>query len=173
VIERVTLPGMTHKYQQIADTLRARIQSGTYPVGSQLPGISALMEEFGVRGLNTIRYAEQSLVEEGMLETRQGVGAFVTSTQSLRQINPVELLTRARDGITTALTALKAQRSGMVTFDLDEEHVMFVLTSALREWATSTRSQAADEDPDTSGQADFLNEVADVADRLVEQIDAA
>jgi DNA-binding GntR family transcriptional regulator len=44
-------------------------------------------------GLNTIRGAQQLLVEEGMLETRQGVGVFVTSTESLRQVDVVGELT--------------------------------------------------------------------------------
>jgi DNA-binding GntR family transcriptional regulator len=81
------------RYREIADDLRARIQRGEFPVGSKLPGISALMEEYDVPGLNTIRGAQQLLVEEGMLESRQGVGVFVTSAKSLRQVDIVGELT--------------------------------------------------------------------------------
>lgn len=47
------------------------------PVGSTLPGISALQAEYEVRGLNVIRQAQGVLQDEGLLEPRQGSGTFV------------------------------------------------------------------------------------------------
>lgn len=90
------------RYREIATDLRKRIQRGEFPVGSKLPGISALQEEYDVPGLNTIRGAQQLLVEEGMLETRQGVGVFVTSVESLRHVNGE----MARDALTKAVERL-------------------------------------------------------------------
>ncbi|MDN5854878.1 MAG: GntR family transcriptional regulator, partial [Actinomycetia bacterium] len=62
------------RYREIADDLRERIQSGEFPVDSRLPGIIALQERYDVRGLNTIRAAQQALVQEGILRTERGVG---------------------------------------------------------------------------------------------------
>jgi DNA-binding GntR family transcriptional regulator len=67
----------TPRYQVIADDLRRRLAAGEFPKDSLLPGISALMGEYDVRGLNTIRQAEAVLQEEGLLEPVQGKGTFV------------------------------------------------------------------------------------------------
>ncbi|MHB1009965.1 MAG: GntR family transcriptional regulator [Propionibacteriaceae bacterium] len=50
---------------------------GVYPVGSKLPSIAALMRDFDVKGLNTVRDAQQMLVNEGLLRPEQGVGVWV------------------------------------------------------------------------------------------------
>jgi len=65
------------RYQEIADDLRRRLADDEFPKDSLLPGISALMDEYDVRGLNTIRQAEAVLQEEGLLEPVQGKGTFV------------------------------------------------------------------------------------------------
>ena len=52
----------TVRYRAIAEELRERIDKGVYPVGSRLPSIAALMQEFDVKGLNTIRDAQQTAV---------------------------------------------------------------------------------------------------------------
>lgn len=99
------------RYQEIADDLRARIEAGEFPVGAQLPGISALQQHYGVRGLNTIRAAQQRLVEEGILRTQQGVGAFVVGTESRREVDLVAAITAARHTLGTVLEALATQRA--------------------------------------------------------------
>jgi DNA-binding GntR family transcriptional regulator len=63
-------------------------------VTSQLPTISDLMEHYGVPGLNTIRQAQQLLVEDGLVETRQGVGAFVLRLEPVPR--PVDVLAELR-----------------------------------------------------------------------------
>ena len=67
----------TVRYRAIAEELRERIDKGVYPVGSKLPSIAALMQEFDVKGLNTVRDAQQMLVNEGLLRSEQGVGVWV------------------------------------------------------------------------------------------------
>lgn len=159
------------RYTEIADSLRTRIQSGEFPVGSQLPSIAALQDQYNVRGLNTIRAAQQLLSDEGMVETRQGVGAFVISATSLRQVDVLDTITKARDSLTTAITALTAP-SHCVTIDLhtnDDTH--FVLTDALREWGHRQKWEAEDE-TDEATKEQRLRWAA-VADDLVEHIEAA
>jgi DNA-binding GntR family transcriptional regulator len=96
------------RYREIADDLRHRIVSGEFPVGTQLPPISALQEHYDVPGLNTIRQAQQLLVEAGMIETRQGVGAFVASTEGRGDaVDVLAELRAARKALNTAITALE------------------------------------------------------------------
>ncbi|PZS37490.1 MAG: GntR family transcriptional regulator [Pseudonocardiales bacterium] len=63
-------------FQQIADELRARITSGTYPPGAQLPSETDLIAEFGVTRL-TVRRGLAVLANEGLTEPHRGKGVFV------------------------------------------------------------------------------------------------
>jgi DNA-binding transcriptional regulator YhcF (GntR family) len=105
------------RYREIADDLRAKIQAGIYPVGTKLPSISDLQEQYDVPALNTIRGAQQVLVDEGMLETRQGVGAFVIAADSLGEFDVTATLAQARDSLTTVLAALEAKASQQVVIE--------------------------------------------------------
>ena len=69
------MPGKS-KYQRIADDLRARISSGEYPVGDQLPTKAELMARYGV-AVNTVERAVDELRKAGVVETLQGAGMFV------------------------------------------------------------------------------------------------
>jgi DNA-binding GntR family transcriptional regulator len=99
------------RYRDIALDLKTRIASGEFGPGDQLPTISELMEHYGVPGLNTIRQAQQLLVEDGLIETRQGVGTFVLRAEPLPLPRPVDVLAElraARTAINTAIAALAA-----------------------------------------------------------------
>ncbi len=63
-------------YAQVADALRERIVKGTWPIGSQIPTLPALAQEFGV-GLITVRQAVQLLRNEKLVAPEQGRGTFV------------------------------------------------------------------------------------------------
>jgi DNA-binding GntR family transcriptional regulator len=96
------------RYRDIASDLKHRIADGEFPVGGQLPAITDLMEHYRVPGLNTIRQAQQMLVDDGMIETRQGVGTFVLRTEP--QPRPVDLLAElraARVSLNRAIGALE------------------------------------------------------------------
>ncbi len=67
-------------YFQIFQILRARIGSGAYAVGSQLPTDEALMQEFKV-SRHTIRSAIQDLVTMGLVERFAGRGSFILGSQ--------------------------------------------------------------------------------------------
>ena len=64
------------RYEQVAEQLRARIQSGTYPVGSRLPGLRRLAGEFNV-SISTVQSACQRLQDQGQLEARARSGFFI------------------------------------------------------------------------------------------------
>jgi DNA-binding GntR family transcriptional regulator len=95
------------RYREIYDDLRRRVLAGEFPVGERLPSIADLQEHYHVPGLNTIRQAQQLLVEDGLVETRQGVGAFVISHEpTTREVDVVGELRAARAAIDRALAAL-------------------------------------------------------------------
>lgn len=69
--------GTAPKYGLMAETLRQRIAHGAWPQGTYLPSLHALAQEFGVARL-TARQAVQLLVQDGLLESVQGRGTFIT-----------------------------------------------------------------------------------------------
>ena len=69
-------------YQQIADDLRGKIESGELAAGSQLPTEIELRERYEA-SRNTVRDAIKLLITRGLVETRPGQGTFV-----VEKINP-------------------------------------------------------------------------------------
>ena len=72
-------------YQQIADELRRRIQTGALGPGSKLPTEVELMGEFDVSRV-VARLAVGVLRTEGLIYSRQGKGTFVREHQPVRRI---------------------------------------------------------------------------------------
>ena len=73
----------TAKYQEIADDLRERLREGTLPLDqegrggpSKLPGEKELASEYQA-SRSTIRLALQVLANQGLLETRHGLGTYL------------------------------------------------------------------------------------------------
>ena len=66
------------KWAQIADAIRARIESGEYPPRHHLSEVQ-LELEFGVARA-TIRKATKSLRDDGLITTTPGMGSFVASS---------------------------------------------------------------------------------------------
>lgn len=64
------------KYKQIASDLREQITVGTLPPGSQLPTEPKLAAAYGA-SRSTVRLAIGLLVQQGLVETRQGMGTYV------------------------------------------------------------------------------------------------
>ena len=96
------------RYRDIAEDLRRRIAGGEFSPGQQLPSIAALQEHYDVPGLNTIRQAQQLLVDDGLVETRQGVGAFVLRTEpEPRAVDVLTELRFARTALSRAIAALE------------------------------------------------------------------
>lgn len=65
------------RYLQLADLFRHRVERGQWPVGTTLPSIEQLMDEFDVARV-TVRQAISLLTGEGMLSPQRGRGTFVT-----------------------------------------------------------------------------------------------
>lgn len=61
----------------ISEKLRHQIDSGVYMPGEKLPSEHQMMNTFGVSRI-TVRQAIANLVSQGLVQTQQGKGAFVT-----------------------------------------------------------------------------------------------
>jgi GntR family transcriptional regulator, transcriptional repressor for pyruvate dehydrogenase complex len=77
---------------EVIDRLGAEIASGRMPRGARLPSEQALTAALGV-SRTVVREAVAALRAEGLVETRQGVGAFVVRDVQRRpfRIDPEEL----------------------------------------------------------------------------------
>jgi GntR family transcriptional regulator len=81
-----------HRYQQIADGLRRRVEAGEFAAGRLLPSESELSGEYSASRV-TIRRALESLREDRLVESRQGFGWFVAADplrQSLGRLGTIE-----------------------------------------------------------------------------------
>lgn len=91
---------------RLIEEVRARIGAGRYPPGDRIPTEQQLSDEFGV-SRSVVREAISSLRAEGLIETRQGVGAFVLPPQDVQptfRIDPADL---ARIGDVLAMLELR------------------------------------------------------------------
>ena len=66
-------------WQAIADALRSDLAEGRYNPGDKLPTEAALADRFGVNR-HTVRHGISALVDQGLIRTRRGAGAFVAAT---------------------------------------------------------------------------------------------
>jgi len=86
-----------HLPVQISLAIGQEIASGGLKAGEKLPAEHALAKNFGV-SRSVVREAIAQLRNEGLIETRQGVGAFVLPPQSrsVLRIESAELVNPAR-----------------------------------------------------------------------------
>lgn len=77
-------------YKRVADDLRARIRGGKMAAGSRLPSLPQLGHQYGVSG-DVARQAIGILRAEGLVETRQGSGAFVRTFARITRSSPGRL----------------------------------------------------------------------------------
>ncbi|KQB96629.1 GntR family transcriptional regulator [Loktanella sp. 1ANDIMAR09] len=71
--------GRTPIWKAIADALRSDLAEGRYSPGDKLPTEAALADRFGVNR-HTVRHGIAALVDDGLVRTRRGAGAFVAAT---------------------------------------------------------------------------------------------
>ena len=81
--------GFRPLYQQAIDLVRRKIADGEWPAGSVLPAETRLAQDFGV-SVGTVRKALQHLVDERLVERRQGVGTFVAQVTAERHLPVLE-----------------------------------------------------------------------------------
>src|ERR687892_1121341 len=90
-------------YLQLMEQVKHAIETGALKPGEQLPSIRPLAEELVINP-NTVAKAYRELEHEGVIELRQGAGAFVSPTA-----RPKKLTDRLRAGqaiVTSAVDRL-------------------------------------------------------------------
>jgi GntR family transcriptional regulator len=90
-------------YLQLMEQVKHGIETGALKPGDQLPGIRPLAEDLVVNP-NTVAKAYRELEHEGVIELRQGAGAFVTA--AARQARP-EAMRAAQSIICPAIEKLR------------------------------------------------------------------
>jgi GntR family transcriptional regulator len=93
-------------YAQIDRALRAAIAAGRLRSGDQLPTVRELAVDLRVNA-NTVARVYADLERQGVLETRRGVGSFVSATPA-RARPPTEHQRRLRAFVTRVLADAEA-----------------------------------------------------------------
>ena len=78
-------------YEQVKINLQSQMASRAFLPGQRLPSETELCQNFGVSRI-TVRRALDDLVNEGILERKQGKGTFVAERKSKIQIKPLNNL---------------------------------------------------------------------------------
>ena len=99
-------------YLQLMEQVKHSIETGALRPGEQLPGIRPLAEDLVINP-NTVAKAYRELEHEGIIELRQGAGAFVSATARAKKLTDT-----MRAGQTLVAAAVERLRARGVT---DEE----------------------------------------------------
>jgi GntR family transcriptional regulator len=105
-IVRIDQRDATPIYAQLERGLRAAIAAGQLRPGDQLPTVRQLAVDLAVNA-NTVARVYAELERDGVLETRRGVGSFVSATPA-RAHPPRERARRLRAFVTRMLADAEA-----------------------------------------------------------------
>jgi len=95
-------------YLQLMEQVKHGIETGALRPGEQLPGIRPLAEELVINP-NTVARAYRELEHEGVIELRQGAGAFVSAKARVQK--HTDKLRAGRDAVAETIAHLR--RSGL------------------------------------------------------------
>jgi GntR family transcriptional regulator len=121
-------------YLQLMEQIKHAIETGGLRAGEQLPGIRKLAQELVINP-NTIAKVYRELEHEGVIELRQGAGAFVSERKEAA----------VRPQILRALPLIKSLISKLAALDLSEEEMRRLFEAEL----TSMRENGL---PKTTGK---------------------
>ena len=93
-------------YVQLKEQIRHAIETGALSAGDQLPGIRGLAETLVINP-NTVIKVYRELEQEGVLEIRHGLGAFIASRR--RNRSKTEELRDAQRSVREFVEKLKEQ----------------------------------------------------------------
>ena len=102
-------------YQQLADRLAVQLLDGAPPEGEALPSVRQLAGQYLINPL-TVSRALQELVENGLVESRRGMGMYVMSGARDRLLHAERERFLKKDW--PGLRA-KLKRLGLTAADLD------------------------------------------------------
>src|SRR6185503_5443496 len=93
-------------YLQLMEQVKHAIETGALKPGEQLPSIRPLAEELVINP-NTVAKAYRELEHEGVIELRQGAGAFVSDTAPTKK--DAERLQAAQGLVAQGIERLRAR----------------------------------------------------------------
>jgi GntR family transcriptional regulator len=93
-------------YLQLMEQVKHSIETGALRPGEQLPGIRPLAEELVINP-NTVAKAYRELEHEGVIELRQGAGAFVAG--NVREKKATDNLRAGQTIVAAAMERLRAR----------------------------------------------------------------
>ncbi len=118
--------------QRVVSVLQRDIESGALPPGARLPTEQQLAEKLGV-SRNVVREAIAQLRADGLVEARQGIGAFVLAPEqraviridreTLKDAGNMERLFELRSVLETEAAALAAARRTPEQLALVKSHL--------------------------------------------------
>lgn len=106
-------------FRQIADHLRAAVESGRLKAGERLPSEAQLMDHYGVARM-TVRNALQILQTEGLIVSEHGKGVFVRTQPPVRRLASDRFARRHRKDGKAAFIAESEQAGARPTVDMIE-----------------------------------------------------
>lgn len=93
-------------YLQLMEQVKHAIETGALRPGEQLPSLRPLAEELVVNP-NTVAKAYRELEHEGVIELRQGAGAFVSNKAPTKK--DADKLRAAQAAVASAVEKLRAR----------------------------------------------------------------
>lgn len=93
-------------YLQLMEQVKHAIETGALRPGEQLPGIRPLAEELVINP-NTVAKAYRELEHEGVIELRQGAGAFVSDSAPTKK--DADKLRAAQATVATTVEKLRGR----------------------------------------------------------------
>lgn len=93
-------------YLQLMEQVRHAIETGALRPGEQLPGIRPLAEDLVINP-NTVAKAYRELEHEGVIELRQGAGAFVSENAPSKK--DADRLRAAKAAVAAAIDKLRGR----------------------------------------------------------------
>ena len=118
-------------YLQLIEQVKHAIETGAIRPGEQLPGLRRVAEDL-VINVNTVAKAYRELEHDGVIQLRQGFGAFVSD-------NGMQNTDRRK--IHTAQTAMRAALSRIARIGLGEQQIRRLFETEL----TALRKGTQDE----------------------------
>jgi len=93
-------------YLQLMEQIKHAIETGALRQGEQLPGIRPLAEQLVINP-NTVAKAYRELEHEGVIELRQGAGAFVSAAARTKRLT--DTLRAGQAIVAAAIERLRAR----------------------------------------------------------------
>jgi len=106
-------------YLQLIEQVKHAIETGAIRAGEQLPSVRQMAEDLVINP-NTVARAYRDLEQEGIIELKHGLGAFIRDSMIARS----RLMQKAQ-------TVLESAFDRLETFDLSEDEIRRLVENEL------------------------------------------